>query len=48
MEAQVPVTLFRVQGVLHGFMSVTSLHSTESLQVIDLTTATLRRAFKQK
>ncbi|KAI7886851.1 alpha/beta hydrolase fold-domain-containing protein [Mucor mucedo] len=48
MEAQVPVTSFRVQGVLHGFMSLTSLHSTESLQVIDITTATLRRLFKQK
>lgn len=48
MDAQVDVTSFRVQGVIHGFMSIAPLHSPESLQVIDITTCTLRRLFKQK
>jgi acetyl esterase len=45
LDANVPVTSYRVQGVLHGFMSVPPLHSQETLQVIDITTAQLRRVF---
>ncbi|KAI9273146.1 Alpha/Beta hydrolase protein [Helicostylum pulchrum] len=45
LEANVPVSSFRVLGTVHGFMSVAPLHSTETLQIIDLTTSALRKIF---
>ncbi|GAA5807015.1 hypothetical protein MFLAVUS_000364 [Mucor flavus] len=45
LEAEVVVSSYRVRGVLHGFLSIPPLHSKEVLEVIDMTTGALRRAF---
>lgn len=45
--AGVTVTSYRILGVLYGFMSVPPLVSLETFQVIDLTTAQLRRVFSE-
>ncbi|CAO3655551.1 unnamed protein product [Mucor hiemalis] len=46
-EANVPVTSFRIQGCIHGFMSIPLQHSEETLQSIDITVGALRRVFYQ-
>ncbi|KAG2233723.1 hypothetical protein INT48_007700 [Thamnidium elegans] len=45
LDAEVIVSSYRVHGVLHGFLSIPPLHSKEVLEVIDMTTGALRRAF---
>jgi hypothetical protein len=45
MSAGVPITSVRINGVIHGFMSLTLLHSQETLNVINLTTSALRTVF---
>ncbi|CEP11517.1 hypothetical protein [Parasitella parasitica] len=41
LQANVPVTSVRMNGVIHGFMSIPMLHSEETLTVIDITTKAL-------
>ncbi|KAI8643285.1 Alpha/Beta hydrolase protein [Parasitella parasitica] len=45
LQANVPVTSVRINGVIHGFMSIPMLHSEETLIVIDMTTKALRKIF---
>lgn len=45
LQADVPVTSARINGVIHGFMSIPMLHSPETLAVIDMTTNALRKVF---
>lgn len=45
LQANVPVTSARINGVIHGFMSIPMLHSPETLTVIDMTTNALRKVF---
>ncbi|KAK4514298.1 uncharacterized protein ATC70_001890 [Mucor velutinosus] len=45
VSANVPVSSFRVNGVIHGFMSWDVFFSDESYYVIDMTKSVLRKAF---
>lgn len=45
LKAGVPVTSVRMNGVLHGFLSVAELYSNDSLAALDMITGALRRAF---
>lgn len=47
-KAGVPVTSIRVNGVIHGFMSITPVYDEGTLAIIDMTTAALRRVFNAK
>ncbi|KAI9476253.1 MAG: Alpha/Beta hydrolase protein [Benjaminiella poitrasii] len=46
LQAEVPVSSIRVNGVIHGFLSFASLYGEEVENVIDITTGALRRAFR--
>ena len=43
--ANVPVSSFRVNGVLHGFLSSSAFFSDEAYHVIDMTKTVLQKAF---
>lgn len=45
VAANVPVSSFRVNGVIHGFMSSPVFFSDEAYHVIDMTKSVLRKAF---
>lgn len=45
LMAKVPVTSIRVNGVVHGFMSIPALHCEETLNVIETTISILKRTF---
>ncbi|KAL7312999.1 hypothetical protein PS15m_008701 [Mucor circinelloides] len=45
VAASVPVSSFRVNGVIHGFMSSPVFFSDEAYHVIDMTKSALRKAF---
>lgn len=48
LKAGVPVSSFRVNGTIHGFMTYPFLMTEETHLTIDLTISALRRAFTNK
>lgn len=45
LKAGVPVTSVRINGVIHGFLSIPALFSDETVAAIDIGSSSLRRVF---